>query len=103
MLAPLGVIGSLAPPCGSYGNGFLNNMFATAPSGLNPGEVLAERSRGHILSRIDGARAMSRAMPHPRPLSKGERSRAGVVGYGLPSQPHLDYAWCPYLDGCIKE
>ena len=55
MLAPLGVIGSLAPPCGSYGNGFLNNMFATAPSGLNPGEVLAERSRGHVLSRIDGA------------------------------------------------
>ena len=31
-----------APACGSYGNTFLNNMFATAPSGLNPGVVVAE-------------------------------------------------------------
>jgi len=31
-----------APACGSYGNTFLNNMFATAPSGLNAGVVVAE-------------------------------------------------------------
>ena len=31
-----------APACGSYGNTFLNNMFATAPSGLNMGVVVAE-------------------------------------------------------------